>query len=100
MGSRRASGLTTAGSAAASLRGGSDPERQSAGSAASVSVRGVSRKRKAARCIPATGRPTMRRQGHLQSWLDEHHNVPVANQEKMLRNDPSFRRCLRASSSG
>ncbi len=30
--------------------------------------------------------------GHLQSWLDAHRNVPVANQEQMLRNDPSFRR--------
>lgn len=30
--------------------------------------------------------------GHLQSWLNSHRNVPVANQEQMLRNDPSFRR--------
>ena len=28
--------------------------------------------------------------GHLQSWLDQHRNVPVQDQEKMLRNDPSF----------
>jgi hypothetical protein len=30
--------------------------------------------------------------GHLQSWLNEHRNVPVANQEQQLRSDPSFKR--------
>lgn len=30
--------------------------------------------------------------GHLQSWLDAHRNVPLQNQEQMLRHDPSFRR--------
>ncbi len=35
---------------------------------------------------PATAPP-----GHLQSWLDQHRNVPVANKEQMLRSDPSFK---------
>jgi len=30
--------------------------------------------------------------GHLQSWLNEHRNVPVQNQEQQLRTDPSFKR--------
>jgi hypothetical protein len=30
--------------------------------------------------------------GHLQSWLNEHRNVPVQNQEQQLRGDPSFKR--------
>lgn len=36
---------------------------------------------------PISGPP-----GHLQSWLDAHRNVPVENQEQMLRRDPSFQR--------
>jgi hypothetical protein len=28
----------------------------------------------------------------LQSWLNEHKNVPVQNQEQQLRGDPSFKR--------
>jgi hypothetical protein len=30
--------------------------------------------------------------GHLQSWLNDHKNVPVLNQEQQLRSDPSFKR--------
>jgi len=29
--------------------------------------------------------------GHLQSWLNQNRNVPVRDQEKMLRSDPSFK---------
>lgn len=36
---------------------------------------------------PISGPP-----GHLQSWLNAHRNVPVENQEEMLRRDPSFQR--------
>lgn len=32
--------------------------------------------------------------GHLESWLDAHRNVPVQNQEQMLRKDPSFQRLV------
>jgi hypothetical protein len=31
-------------------------------------------------------------QGHLGDWLNQHQNVPVQDQERMLRNDPSFKR--------
>lgn len=31
-------------------------------------------------------------QGHLEDWLNQHRNVPMQDQEKMLRNDPSFKR--------
>jgi len=31
-------------------------------------------------------------QGHLEDWLNQHRNVPVQDQERMLSNDPSFRR--------
>jgi len=30
--------------------------------------------------------------GHLGAWLNEHHNLPVQDQERILRGDPSFRR--------
>jgi hypothetical protein len=30
--------------------------------------------------------------GHLGAWLNNHRNLPVQDQERMLRNDPSFRR--------
>lgn len=30
--------------------------------------------------------------GHLGSWLQEHRNLPANEQERVLRNDPSFRR--------
>ena len=38
-----------------------------------------------------TGQSTAPR-GHLQDWLTQHQNVPVQDQERMLRNDPSFKR--------
>jgi len=31
-------------------------------------------------------------QGHLEDWLNQHRNVPVQDQQRMLSNDPSFRR--------
>ena len=31
-------------------------------------------------------------QGHLGDWLNQHRNLPVQEQERMLRNDPSFHR--------
>ena len=30
--------------------------------------------------------------GHLGDWLNQHRNLPVQEQERMLRNDPSFHR--------
>jgi phage-related protein len=30
--------------------------------------------------------------GHLGDWLNQHRNLPVQDQERILRNDPSFRR--------
>ncbi len=36
---------------------------------------------------PAQGPP-----GHLGDWLNQHHNLPVQEQERALRVDPSFRR--------
>jgi hypothetical protein len=30
--------------------------------------------------------------GHLGAWLNEHRNLPIQEQERILRNDPSFRR--------
>ncbi|HEY1646557.1 MAG TPA: DUF3106 domain-containing protein [Terracidiphilus sp.] len=30
--------------------------------------------------------------GHLQSWLNQHQGLPVQDQERLLRNDPSFNR--------
>jgi hypothetical protein len=30
--------------------------------------------------------------GHLGAWLNEHRNVPVQDQERMLRTDPNFTR--------
>ena len=30
--------------------------------------------------------------GHLGDWLNQHRNLPVQEQERMLRGDPSFRR--------
>lgn len=41
---------------------------------------------------PGYPRPLGPPPGHLQSWLNEHRNVPVQNQEQLLRNDPSFKR--------
>jgi hypothetical protein len=36
---------------------------------------------------PAQGPP-----GHLGDWLNQHHNLPVQEQERVLRGDPSFHR--------
>ena len=30
--------------------------------------------------------------GHLGDWLNQHRNLPVAEQERALRDDPAFRR--------
>jgi hypothetical protein len=30
--------------------------------------------------------------GHLGAWLNEHRNLPVPEQERVLRSDPSFKR--------
>ena len=37
-------------------------------------------------------RPPNCHQGHLGDWLNQHRNLPVQEQERMLRTDPSFRR--------
>ncbi len=36
--------------------------------------------------------PTETPRGHLGDWLNQHRNLPVQQQEQMLRSDPSFRR--------
>ena len=36
--------------------------------------------------------PAQLPQGHLGDWLNQHRNLPVQEQERMLRNDPSFHR--------
>jgi hypothetical protein len=36
--------------------------------------------------------PTQPPRGHLGDWLDQHRNLPVQEQERTLRSDPSFRR--------
>ena len=36
---------------------------------------------------PAEGPP-----GHLGDWLNQHRNLPITEQERVLRGDPSFRR--------
>lgn len=35
-------------------------------------------------------------QGHLEDWLNQHRNVPMQDQERMLRSDPSFKRLPQA----
>ena len=42
--------------------------------------------------LPGTQGAVVAPPGHLQSWLNEHRNVPVQNQEQQLRGDPTFRR--------
>jgi len=37
------------------------------------------------------GRATIPR-GNLGDWLIQHHNLPVQDQERMLRSDPGFNR--------
>ena len=41
---------------------------------------------------PGTAQQTYAPPGHLGAWLNTHRNVPVPQQQQMLRNDPSFRR--------
>ncbi len=41
---------------------------------------------------PAYGGQSVAPQGHLEDWLNQHRNIPVQDQERMLSNDPSFRR--------
>ncbi|MGA7244505.1 MAG: DUF3106 domain-containing protein [Terracidiphilus sp.] len=41
---------------------------------------------------PGTAQQTYAPPGHLGAWLNNHRNVPVPQQQQMLRNDPSFRR--------
>lgn len=40
----------------------------------------------------AAGGGALAPQGHLEDWLNQHRNVPMQDQERMLRSDPSFRR--------
>jgi hypothetical protein len=40
---------------------------------------------------PGTAQQLYAPPGHLGSWLNNHKNTPVPQQEQMLRNDPSFR---------
>src|ERR1700739_14593 len=41
---------------------------------------------------PGTAQQLYAPPGHLGAWLNPHRNVPVPQQQQMLRNDPSFRR--------
>ncbi len=41
---------------------------------------------------PGTAQQTYAPPGHLGAWLNTHRNVPVQQQQQVLRNDPSFRR--------
>ena len=41
---------------------------------------------------PAYGGASAAPQGHLEDWLNQHRNVPVQDQERMLQSDPGFRR--------
>jgi hypothetical protein len=40
---------------------------------------------------PGTAKQTYAPPGHLGAWLNTHRNVPVPQQQQMLRSDPSFR---------
>jgi hypothetical protein len=42
--------------------------------------------------VPGYAPPSELPAGHLGAWLNEHRNLPVQDQERILRNDPSFRR--------
>jgi hypothetical protein len=42
------------------------------------------------------GQPDYYPPGHLGSWLNQHRDVPVQDQEKLLGSDPSFRRLPRS----
>src|ERR1700758_882784 len=39
---------------------------------------------------PGTAQQTYAPPGHLGAWLNTHRDVPVPQQQQMLRNDPSF----------
>jgi hypothetical protein len=39
---------------------------------------------------PAYNYPGASRPGHLGSWLNQHQGMPLQDQERLLRNDPSF----------
>jgi hypothetical protein len=41
---------------------------------------------------PGYAPPSEFPQGHLGDWLNQHRNLPVQDQERMLRGDPGFRR--------
>ena len=41
---------------------------------------------------PGYAPPVQGPPGHLGDWLNQHHNLPVQEQERMLRGDPDFRR--------
>jgi hypothetical protein len=41
---------------------------------------------------PGSGYPGYAPPGHLQDWLNQHHNMPIQDQERLLRNDPVFTR--------
>ncbi len=41
---------------------------------------------------PGTAKQLYAPPGHLGAWLNNHRDVPVPQQQQMLRNDPSFRR--------
>ncbi len=42
--------------------------------------------------VPGYGSPFYAPPGHLGDWLNQHRGLPVQEQERMLRGDPSFRR--------
>lgn len=41
---------------------------------------------------PIYNNPRYAPPGHLQSWLNQHRNLPLQDQERLLRNDPAFAR--------
>jgi len=41
---------------------------------------------------PLYNNPRYAPPGHLQSWLEQHRNLPLQDQERLLRNDPAFNR--------
>jgi hypothetical protein len=41
---------------------------------------------------PGYNNPRYAPPGHLQNWLDQHRNLPLQDQERLLRNDPVFNR--------
>jgi len=42
--------------------------------------------------VPGYAPPSQLPQGHLGYWLDQHRNLPLQDQERELRGDPSFKR--------